>query len=313
MTAGRAAALVAAVALAGGVVRAQPPVVASGPTAGQPAPIATIERHHYSIAARIRPLLFFWIGRSGVGDAIATRRVSPEETTYTLLIGSDPERAPRRINRWGYIREDIRGADAQLIGLMTQSDEDSLEEAEANVTKQSQGEHPFKIIRATVSGHQAESVVTSIDAPQNYSFRQVQEVLELARREPPRAKPRVIRLPPGTRPGFLAALTDVMRPSTDRVEYVYHGRIYELRRTETRAVHDARVLGTSYGPAVAADFTVTSQYDGEQFRFSMTFGTTGRLAQVPLTVSYRPRWWMEVNLTLDERTGAPVSSEGAER
>jgi hypothetical protein len=32
----------------------------------------------------------------------------------------------------------------------------------------------------------------------------------------------------------------------------------------------------------------------------MTYGTEGRFAQVPLTVTYRPRWWMEVNLTLDD-------------
>ena len=34
---------------------------------------ANVQRHHYAIAARVRPLLLFWIGRSGVGDAVVTQ------------------------------------------------------------------------------------------------------------------------------------------------------------------------------------------------------------------------------------------------
>jgi hypothetical protein len=272
-----------------------------------------VERHHYSIAARVRPLLVFWITRSDVGDAVVTRQIAPGEATYTLLIGSDPDRAPRRINRWGYIKEEIHGADARLVGLMTQSEEDSIEEAEANLQKQAHGDHPFKIIRGTVNGEQAQSVVTSIEAPRDYSFHQLQTVLDLADRESPEAKPRTIRLPPGTRPGFLAALADAMRTSAGSIPYVYHGRIYELRRTSARTIPNLRLAHASYGRATAADFTVTSTYNGEQFGFSMTYGTEGRYAEVPLTASYRPRWWMEINLTLDDDAAGPTLTDGADR
>lgn len=269
-----------------------------------------LERHHYTVGARVRPLLVFWISRSGVGDAIVTRRVAPGEADYALLIGSDPDRAPRRINRWGYIKEEIRGAEAQLVGLMTESDEESIEEAEVRLKAQANGDHPFKIIRATVHGEQAHSVVTSIGAPQDYSYRQLQAVLDLARRESPEGKARTIQLPPGTRPGFLAALADVMRSSTTPITYVYHGRIYELRQTAARSIPDLRIARISYGRAIAADYTVTSKRDGEQTSFSMTYGTEGRFAQVPLTVTYRPRWWMEVNLTLDDAKEAAGLGDG---
>jgi hypothetical protein len=268
------------------------------------------ERHHYSVSARVRPLLVFWIGRSGVGDAIVTRRVSPGEAEYALLIGSDPDRAPRHINRWGYIKEEIRGTDARLLGLMTESDEESIEQADANLRAQAQGDHPFKIIRATVHGEQAQSVVTSIGAPRDYSYRQLQAVLDLALREPPDGTARTIRLPSGTRPGFLAALADAMRTSAGRITYVYHGRIYELRQTTARPISDLRIGRASYGAAIAADFTITETHDGEQTSFSMTYGTEGRFAQVPLTVSYRPRWWMEVNLTLDDGQDAAGLDDG---
>ena len=47
---------------------------------------------------------------------------------------------------------------------------------------------------------------------------------------------------------------------------------------------------------------ITSVRDGEQTKFSMTYGTAGAFAEVPLTVTYQPRWWMQVELTIDEAT-----------
>ena len=308
-----AAAVVAALIAAGVDLGADPRAASSAAPASGAVASGTYERHHYSIAARVRPLVFFWIGRSGVGDAIVTRRLFPGEATYALLIGSDPDRAPRRINRWGYIKEEIRGAEARLVGLMTESDEDSIEEAEADLKKRARGDHPFKIIRATVNGEQAQSLVTSIGAPYDYDFRQLQTVLDLALREAPQGKPRTIRLPPGTRPGFLAALADAMRTSTGPIAYVYHGRIYELRQTDARTIRDHRIGRASYGRAIAADFTITSTHDGEETRFSMTYGTEGRFAQIPLTVSYRPRWWMEVNLTVDDAIDTAALGDGVDR
>ncbi len=104
------------------------------PTIG-PSQIPNNQRHHYTMTARVRPLLF-WIGKDDVGDAVIARRRDADGIGYSLLIGSDPERAPRRINRWGYIDEEIRGDEATLIGLMTESDEESIGEAEAHVSKQ---------------------------------------------------------------------------------------------------------------------------------------------------------------------------------
>jgi hypothetical protein len=285
--------------------------VQADPVAALPATATTVpfERHHYSITARVRPLLVFWLSRSGVGDAVVTRGRAPGEARYSLLIGSDPDHAPRRINRWGYIEENIRGAEAHLIGLMTESDEDSLEQAEASLRKQAGGRYPFRVIQATVNGEQASSLVTSLVAPENYTFRQMRTVLGLALRESSDGKSRVLRLPPGTRPGFLAALADVMHsPSVSPVNYVYHGRLYELRQTRTRAIPSVRIARAQYGQAIEADFLVTSAYDGEQTRFSMTYGTEGRLAEVPLAVTYQPRWWMQVELTIDDsETPSPLS------
>jgi len=302
------------------------PIEAGRPAADLPSDVS-VERHHYSIGARIRPLLVFWIGRSGIGDAIVTKHLGPDEAAYSLLIGSDPDRAPRRINRWGYIDERIHGAEATLTGLMTESEEDSLEQAEANVRSQAAGERTFKVIRATVDRDVARSTVISLAAPAAYSFRHVDTVLNLARRESERVegRSRVIPLPPGTRPGFLAGLAEVIHAhvgqwrASGRVQpgaslkYVYYGRIYELRATRTQPLPIVRVGAASYARVIDSDFEVKSLYDGELTTFSLTYGTEGRLAEIPVAASYQPRWWMQIELTLDETAGRTAADAAPAR
>ena len=277
-------------------------------------PNARADQYHYSMNARVRPFLLFWISRSGVGTALVTRDQTPDTARYTLLIGSDPDRVPRHINRWGYIAEEMRGTDANLIGLMTQSDEASLEEADASVRAQAAGRHPFQVIRGSVEGDRATSRVATIAAPEDYTLRQLENVLGLARSDSNAGTSRTIALPPGTRPGFLAALADAMRTSsTAPIRYVYYGRLYELRQERIRTIAAIQIDRTAFGPGRAADFVVTSLHDGEKTRFSMTYATEGRFAGIPLAASYQPRWWMQVDLTIAEGAAPAVLSQGAER
>ena len=272
------------------------------------------ERHHYTIGARVRPLLVFWITRNDVGDAVVTRRRRPGEEAYSLLIGTDPSRAPMHINRWGYIEEEIRGGDARLLGLMTESDEDSIEQAEANIRSQPSGAHPFKVIEATADADQAQARVASINMPEDYTLRQMHVVLDIARRAADAGTLRTVRLPPRTRPGFLAAVSDAMRlPDARSIPYVYYGKVYELRRTRSRAVPNVQIGPRSYGPGVAADFVITNSRDGEQTKFSMAYGTAGAYAEVPLAATYQPRWWMQIELTIDDASAAGAQLSEATR
>jgi hypothetical protein len=278
------------------------------PAAAMPAP-GTTERHHYMMSARVRPLLVFWISRSNVGDAIVSRAATPRETRYSLLIGSDPDRAPRRINRWGYIQETIRGDAATVVGLMTESEEESVEEAEKNLRKEGSGLHTFKVIHAAIDAEQSRSVVTSVGAPADYSFRQVRDVLALAGDGGPEKKSRVVQLPRGTRPGFLSALAEIIHAQAESARagavqtgtpltYVYHGKFYEIRGTSLQFKPTLQVNASRYARVVSAQFALKSMADGEETRFDLSYAIDGRLAEVPLTMSYQPRWWMQVDLAL---------------
>ena len=97
------------------------------------------------------------------------------------------------------------------------------------------------------------------------------------------------------------------------ITYAYYGRLYELRRTRAQQIPNVQIGARTYGPAIAADFVSTSTYDGERTRFSITYGTQGTFAEVPLRVTYQPRWWMQVELTIDDPADVSVSALGARR
>jgi hypothetical protein len=87
--------------------------------------------------------------------------------------------------------------------------------------------------------------------------------------------------------------------------------LYELKRTSSERVRDLRIHQQSYGPAISSDFVMTSRQDGEQTRFSVTYGTEGPYARVPLRVTFQPRWWLQVELTIDDARGPVGSADGA--
>lgn len=116
-----AVAVAAAGSIAAGAARQPPPTAACERTFQ-----ASCTTHRYTLAARVRPLLF-WISKDNVGEAHLTWLVGEDgKRGYRLLIGSDPTRAPRKVNRWGYVTETEEETGVRVLGLMTQADERSL-------------------------------------------------------------------------------------------------------------------------------------------------------------------------------------------
>jgi hypothetical protein len=90
------------------------------------------------------------------------------------------------------------------------------------------------------------------------------------------------------------------------VTYVYHGRLYQLSATRVEAVSRLRVGSMTYLQVLAADFEIRNTDTGELTPFSMTYGTDGPFAEVPLAASYQPRWWMRVDLALDDTSASTL-------
>lgn len=281
--------------------------------------VPVVADHLYTMSGRIRPLFFFWINRDDVGSGrITWHRGKDDAVAFELLIGSDPLRAPRGINRWGYIAEQVNGSDATLLGLMTESKEKSLDEAKARVA-QEPDERVFVGIRSEVTAGQAASAVIPVRGKQTLTYRDAPDVVAAVEREHERSTPaarvRRIALPPDVRPGFLATVAELVHrsvlgwqsseragtmPGGGTLGYVFNGKLYDLRLRQAEWLRDVTFGTRRFTGVLRSEFEIRNWKTGKRTAFELIYGTEGSLAEIPVRIRYRPRWWLEVDLILDE-------------
>jgi hypothetical protein len=278
---------------------------------GLPAAPVTAEQR-YRLTAAIRPLLF-WITKGNVGGArIVWREDGNGRQGYELLLGSDPARAPRRINRWGWVREDADPSGAAMFGVMNRSEDDSLDQAKASLGR---GEHGyfFKLIRARIENGTARAESTSLFAPEDFTFRQLEHLQRFAEEARPEPRVRTGQLPQGVRPGLLFALADHVRagvaaarapgdagPQPRTVQYTFNAGLYDLSVKSWERVERARYGGRTFERLVRLEFESRNREKGNTERFVLVCGTEGPLAEVPVFVRYQPKWWFKVEGVLDQ-------------
>jgi len=302
--------LVVALAAAGLIALA-----VTNPSAGQEpisafpceAPAVTVE-HSYTVAARIRPLLF-WTTRRDVGSArLGWSQPSDGPRRLELLIGTDPNRTPMGINRWGYLAETVCGASAHVVGVMTESDEKTIEEAQVQIGQTAHGGHRFKAIRASVINGEANTEIIRLALAERLTYRDAGTILaRLGTIGPTRQS----RVPPGAESGFLVSLADLLQETvatynrTGRVgsnigrTYVYAGRLYVLTLRSATVLPELTLANRVYGEPINGEFEIRNHKTGERTRFSITYGTDPEVAGIPLRIIYRPRWWLELELRLN--------------
>jgi hypothetical protein len=287
-------------------------VLATAEPAGadDPPTLPVVAEHRYRLLAKVRPLLG-WISRDNVGDARITRRNGGAGSLgLELLIGSDPARAPRRINRWGYLAEQVVGGQATMLGVMKQSNERSIEEAEGRITAESgSGTHLFKAIRSTTADGRISAGVTTLRVQDDLTYRDVESVLAMV---PPsgNALTRTVMLPAGTRPGFLLAVAELIHQSIESrrtsttdarspgIRYVYNGQFHRLELRSLESLATSRIGGRTFNDVLRGRFETVNEATGDRTRFEITYGASGALAEVPIHVAYQPRWWFRVELFL---------------
>ena len=312
--------LLAAAALTQARAPAAPDVLApaSLSTAGMP----VVKEARYRMSAGIRPLLVFWIRSNNVGGARILWREGDGQRGYELLIGSDPRRAPRKINRWGWEREDLGPEGATLFGLMRKTDEDSLEEAKDTLSREGQGGYLYKVIRSRVAAGSVRTENTVLRVARDYTYHDLSELQALAG-APPSSPPRVreASIPPGTWPGFLfavsnlidQAVTAALRPDSPRgladvwTTFTFNSSLYDLRLRSTEWVQAASYGGRRYQRLLRMSFEQVnrdSRKKGRE-RFTLVCATEGPLAGVPVFIEYQPKWWFRAQGVLDDTETFP--------
>ncbi len=264
--------------------------------------LPAIRERAYQMNARVRPLLF-WIRKNDVGDArITWRGGEGAGRGYEFLVGSDPLRAPRRINKWGFIREEMSAAEASIVGVMKQSNEESIKDAEEQLAREGEGGFVFRAMRSRITGNRAEAGVVTYRSPSDLTFRDIGPLL--ARVNGIGGPRQSTQVPPDTWPGLLFAVADVLNetmkhpvkagarvPVPQPRRYVYYRTLYDLKVDSLRAIADPQARERAL---LDAEFEIINQRTRESTRFLMRYAADG----VPLRITFRPRWWFEVELVL---------------
>ena len=275
--------------------------------------LPVVAEHRYRIAGKIR-LLLFWYGKDNVGGArIRWRRSDDGARGYDVLIGSDPARAPRKTNRWGFILEEAGPAGATVVGIMKKSDEESLDEAKSRVASEAKGAVVFKMIQATVSPTESVSKLTVSTVPRDYSYLELGALVDVLSKETAPPKIQKTPVPPGGRAGMLTAIIELLHDGVEAVKqtgkapgrkglgYAYYAKQYDVTRVSSSVERNVTYGGVIYPKLLTSDFEVRARKESWTESFTIVCGLDGSLAEVPVFLTYQPRWWFKVEMVLDER------------
>jgi hypothetical protein len=257
----------------------------------------------------VRPLLF-WIRKSNVGDGRITWRTGPNGTVgYELLVGTDPARTPRRINRWGYLREEAARQGAIVFGVMSQSDEQSIADADTNTSGAVTSVHRFKALHQRAIDSEAHVTISTIQVARDLTYADLDMLLTAVPGAPSRTK--VVPIAAWTSPGFLAATAALLEEGRAAAAagktsmsghavrvYPYNGQLYELHLQSAEPIDRFTQDTRAFGSAIRGRFGVVNRKTGAKTAFTIVYGVEGALAGVPLFISFRPRWWLEVDCVL---------------
>lgn len=263
--------------------------------------------HQYRIAGKVR-LLFFWASAHDVGGARITWRKESGGRSLSLLIGSEPGRAPRRVNEWGYIREDVAADAAMVFGIRTTTEGDSPGEADARRPQQGQVAR-LGVLCSTVSNVEVRARTATVFVPSDLTYRDFARVLDRVERHE-RWNVHGTTRPPGSAPGFLTALDSLLRATAASVRaephaYVYKDAVFDLIPRRVRRLEQLRLPTGVFHNVLSTDIAIRNRATGWTGNFSIAYGTEGALAGIPIKAEYQPNWWFKVQLELYDNQDVP--------
>jgi hypothetical protein len=279
--------------------------------AGDLTDTAAADGYQYTLGGRVR-LLLVWVGRDDVGVGRFVRREHHDGRTVELLVGMDPERAPRGVNRWGFSRESLRGGETEVVVAGTDYEAESLDDIQERLEREVS--IAVGVLRARITPDAAVVQTAALVADVGTTYRDVASVLTRVGEEPLTWRTRRVARPDGVRSGFLMSLVEwidrsleayrrdpasVTALTGDSIPYIYSDRIYDMALRRLAFEREAQIRGRSYPNVLRAEFETRNRQNGERNRFRVSYGTEGALAGVPVQIVLRPRWWLEAELLLD--------------
>jgi hypothetical protein len=284
---------------AAGPLRSAVPAASTGA-----ATTATSWEHRYRVSGKVR-LLLFWAGDNDVGGARMRVEHRPGSQVISFFGGSDPARAPRRLNMWGYAVEHAEVDSARVFMLRSMGEPDPAA-AEARLADGG-SDALFGASCGTMDPTGALASITGVRVGATVTYRAFGEVLSAVSASPRWQTERAHQTAHAA-PGFFTALQDTISeamaaigtgtplPQTTRKTYLYKGLPYELRVLKMQRERD---------DVVRARYLYVNPPTADSGQFTVLFGASGPLAGVPLRFSVQPNWWLRLELELDDRVDVP--------
>lgn len=275
------------------------------PTSLPGATLPIVRQHSYKMLGRVRPFLI-WISRDDVGSGFINWRALGDNVGYDLLIGSDPLRAPNRLNKWGFLAEETSRGEGTVVGAMSKDNENGLRDVNTGLAKRTQA-RPFDTIQGRITTDRAFARVNTLQVPSSLTYKDAAILLADTLREDSAPVREVVR-PGAARAGFLTSVAEVIRNNVasfssgqriapQTLPYIYGDRLYELRLLDAVPLARFERDGRTYEHVIRGRFE-TGRAGHAGTRFELVYGTSGPFAEIPILISYQPKWWLQVELTI---------------
>jgi hypothetical protein len=169
------------------------------------------------------------------------------------------------------------------------------------------------MIQATVNQAESVSKLTLATVPRDYSYLELGALVDVLLKETAPPKIKKTPVPPGGRAGLLTSIIELMRdgveftkrtgnmPGKKSLSYAYYAKQYDLTRASSSLERNATYGGVAYAKLLKLDFELRARTENWAETFTIVCGLDGPLAEVPVFLTYQPKWWFKVEMVLDER------------
>src|SRR5262245_22688550 len=268
--------------------------------------VTAYAEHRYRIVGKLR-MAVIWAKHDDIGTARMTWRSDPSSSAMTLMVGSDPQRAPRSLNKWGYLREEVRSDHAEVFTVR------SLGGSEASsATDYTAAEGPlFGASCSSIGNTDVTGAKTTVSAA-GVTYRMFDRLLDRIALAPQWQGKHTTR-PQGADAGFLNALQHVIRTGRDDptsakaspIAYIYNSNIYDLTIQGSRALGRTTVGARTFDQLIRSDVSIRNRTSADVTKFSVTYSPDRTDTPLPIQIFCQPNFWLSVELRLDDTADAP--------
>jgi hypothetical protein len=268
--------------------------------------VSSYAEHRYRIVGKLR-MAVIWAKRDDIGSARMTWRSDPNSSALTLMVGSDPQRAPRSLNKWGYLREEVRSDRAEVFTVRSLGGSESY-----SATEYPASEGPlFGASCSSIENRDVTGAKTTVSAA-GVTYRMFDRLLDQIALAPRWQGKRTTR-PEGADAGFLNALQHVIRTGrndstsakADPITYIYNSTIYDLTIQGSRQLGRTTVGSRTFDQLIRTDMSVRNRTTEEISKFAVTYSPDRTGTPLPIQIFCQPNFWLSVELRLDDAADVP--------